>query len=104
MGKGFSKAKKQAKQLQEQLTKMQEDMKSLEVSGSAGNGLVEITLSGDKDIKKITIHPDCIDPEDAEGLQDLILVAFNDASAKIQDNSPTSILDGLSMGNLPFEI
>lgn len=104
MGKGYSKIKKQARQFQEQITKMQEDMKNIEVCGSAGNGLVNITLSGEKDIKNITIHPECIDPEDAEGLQDLILVAFNDAASKIQDNSPTSMLDGLSLDNLPFDM
>lgn len=102
MGSGYSKMKKQAKQFQDQLAKMQEDMQDLEVIGSAGNGLVEVTLSGEKELKKITINPECVDPEDIEGLQDLILVAFNDAASKIQDNSPTSMLDSLPLGNLPL--
>lgn len=102
MGSGFSKMKKQAKQFQDQLAKMQEDMQKLEVTGSAGNGLVEITLSGEKEIKKLSINPECVDPEDIEGLQDLIIVAFNDAAKKIEANSSGSPLDGLGMGNLPF--
>ena len=99
MGSGYSKMKKQAKQFQDQLAKMQEDMQKLEVTGSAGNGLVEITLSGEKEVKKVSIKPECVDPEDIEGLQDLILVAFKDAMQKIEDSNPAGSLDGL---NLPF--
>ncbi|QVL57376.1 MAG: YbaB/EbfC family nucleoid-associated protein [Simkaniaceae bacterium] len=102
MGSGYSKMKKQAKMFQEQMAKMQEDMQNLEVTGSAGNGLVQITLSGEKEIKKLTINPECVDPEDIEGLQDLIIVAFNDAAGKIEENSPSSGMGGLDMSSLPF--
>lgn len=102
MGSGYSKMKKQAKMFQEQMAKMQEDMQNLEVTGSAGNNLVQLTLSGEKEIKKLTIHPDCVDPEDIEGLQDLIIVAFNEAAAKIEENSPSSGMGGLDMSSLPF--
>ena len=84
------------------MAKMQEDMQNLEVTGSSGNGLVQITLSGEKEIKKLSINPECVDPEDIEGLQDLIIVAFNDASKKIEENSPSSGMGGLDIGNLPF--
>ncbi len=102
MGSGFSKMKKQAKQFQDQLAQMQEDMKNIEATGSAGNGLVEITLSGDKEVKKISIKPECVDPEDIEGLQDLIIAAFNDAAKKVEESSPGNGMDALGMGNLPF--
>ncbi|MCB1081637.1 MAG: YbaB/EbfC family nucleoid-associated protein [Chlamydiia bacterium] len=102
MGSGFSKMKKQAKMFQEQMAKMQEDMQKLEVTGSAGNGLVEITLSGEKEIKKLSIKPECVDPEDIEGLQDLIIVAFNDAAKKIEENSSNSSLGGIDLSSLPF--
>ena len=102
MGSGYSKMKKQAKMFQEQMAKMQEDMQNLEVTGSSGNGLVQITLSGEKEIKKLSINPECVDPEDIEGLQDLIIVAFNDASKKIEENSPSSGMGGLDIGNLLF--
>lgn len=90
MGSGFSKAKKQAKNLEEQMKKMQLEQEKLLVSGSAGNGLVLITLNGKKELQNITIHPDCIAPNDVEGLQDLILAAFRDASQKINKDSPLS--------------
>lgn len=90
MGSGFSKAKKQAKSLEEQMKKMQLEQEKLLVSGSAGNGLVLVTLNGKKELQNITIHPDCIVPNDVEGLQDLILAAFRDASQKINKDSPLS--------------
>jgi DNA-binding YbaB/EbfC family protein len=85
MGTGFSKQKKQAKMLQEQLGKMQEQMKTSEVIGEAGNGLVSITLNGDHDLLKIRIKKECVDPEDIEGLEDLIKEAYTKAAKQLKD-------------------
>lgn len=84
MGTGFSKKKKQARMLQEQLSSMQSKMQQTEVIGTAGNGLVTLTLSGEHELKNITIKPECVDKEDIEGLQDLIKAAYNDARTKLQ--------------------
>lgn len=84
MGSGFAKKKKQARLLQDQLSKMQSQMKETEVSGTAGNGLVTITLSGENDMKQIKIKPECVDPEDIEGLEDLIKAAYSDANKKLK--------------------
>lgn len=82
MGSGFSKMKKQARLMQEQMSQAQTKMESTQVEGSAGNGLVTVVLSGVKDLKKISIRPECL--TDAEGLQDLIIAAFEDASKKLE--------------------
>jgi len=87
MGTGFAKKKKQAKMLQAQLTQMQDKMQHTEITGSAGNGLVTLTLSGEYELKNIFIKPECVDPEDVDGLQDLIKAAYNDASKKLQAQS-----------------
>lgn len=97
MGSGFSKMKKQAKMLQQQFTQMQDEMKNLVVTGEAGNGLVTIEMNGDKEILKMKIKPECVDKEDVEGLEDLVIAAFKDAMSKIKEQSPES-----SMGGLPF--
>ncbi len=99
MGSGFSKMKKQARQLQDQLSKMQEEMKTLEVIGKAGNGLVEITLNGDKEVIKVKINPECVDLEDIEGLEDLVAAAFQDGHKQLADKSP---MGSDLLGNLPF--
>ncbi|MCH1430211.1 MAG: YbaB/EbfC family nucleoid-associated protein [Chlamydiales bacterium] len=110
MGSGFSKRKKQAKQLQQQFLEMQEELKNKEVVGSAGSGLVEITMNGEHEVKKVSIKTECIDPEDPEGLEDLVQAAFNDANKKLGDqgmpNMPdmdiNSLLGGLGGGASPF--
>lgn len=98
MGSGFSKMKKQAKLFGAQYEKMQEELRKLEASGSAGNGLVTIVLNGEHQIKSITIKPDCIRPDDPEGLQDLIIAAHNEAAHKIAAQSQ----QGNSGFQLPF--
>lgn len=87
MGSGFAKKKKEAREMQAQFGKMQNELKNIEVTGSAGNGLVTITLGGEQEMKQIKIKPECVDPEDVEGLQDLIKSAYNDASDKLQKES-----------------
>ena len=82
MGSGFSKMKKQARMMQEQMTQMRDKLQNTLVEGSAGNGLVTITMSGDREVKKVLIKPECV--TDVEGLQDLIAAAFADAAQKIE--------------------
>lgn len=90
MGTGFSKRKKEAKALQSQFTQMQGQLESSEAVGTAGNGLVTVTLNGTRDIKQLKIKPECVDPEDIEGLEDLIKAAFKDACQKL-DKSESSM-------------
>lgn len=101
MGSGFSKMKKQARMLQGQFSQMQENLQKIEEEGSAGGGLVKVLLNGENELKKITINPECVDPTDVEGLQDLILSAFKNAKEKLAKHQETQTpsLGGL---NLPF--
>ncbi len=91
MGSGFAKRKKQAKQFQQQFAQMQEQLNSVEITGEAGNGLVRIVLSGDHSMKEVVIQPNCVDPEDVEGLQDLIQAAYQDALEKLQKETSGGI-------------
>lgn len=88
MGSGFSKMKKQAKAMQDQMQQAKDQMEKIEVEGSAGNGLVKLTMNGEKKLKKIAIQPECIDPEDPAGLEDLIIAAHEDAIKKIEEENP----------------
>ena len=86
---------------QQQLSSMQEQytqqLEAMEATGSAGNGLVQITLSGNNEMKSIRIKPECVDPEDIDGLALLIKAAHNDAQAqlKAQAESGPSMAGGL---------
>ncbi len=101
MGSGFAKMKKQRRQMEEQLQLMQETMQNKSIEGQSGNGLVTVTLSGDKSLKSIKIKPECVDPEDVEGLEDLILAAFHNAAQKSEEDAPA--IPGMPPGlSLPF--
>lgn len=97
MGTGFSKKKKQAKKFQEQLMQMQSDLENLEVTGEAGNGLVKVTLGGDHEMKSIQIKPECVDPEDVEGMELLVKAAYQEALKQLQEKSSK----GLPGGSFP---
>lgn len=101
MGTGFLKKKKEMKKLQAQFEKMQTDVQQLEVTGEAANGLVRIVLTGEYRMKEVKINPECCDPKDVEGLQDLVRVAYNDAFNKIE--AKTKNMEGLPTGGgFPF--
>jgi len=93
MGTGFSKRKKQAKQMQQEFAKMQEKLLQTEVTGSDGGNLVQITLNGEGDLIKIQIDKACVDPDDVEGLESLIQIAHKNAQEKLKKESGGGLPD-----------
>jgi hypothetical protein len=76
---------KQAQQMQTKMAEVQERLAAMEVEGTAGAGLVTVTMSGKNDIKKVKIDPSLIDPNEAEVLEDLIVAAASDAKTKVDE-------------------
>ena len=76
---------KQVKKMQEQMMKAQEELGNQTVEGSAGGGVVTVTVNGHKQVKSIVIKPEAVDPDDVEMLQDLVLAAVNDALTKAEE-------------------
>ena len=70
---------KQVKKMQADMEKAQQEIEEKEFTSSAGGGVVEATINGKKEVVAIKIDPDVVDPEDVEMLQDLIMVAVNEA-------------------------
>ncbi len=91
MGSGFSKMKKQAKLMEQQLEAMRGELKNKQFIGSSGNGLVTVTLSGEKELLEVKIKPECVDVNDLEGLQDLIKAAYDTAYKQISDDPSGSL-------------
>jgi DNA-binding YbaB/EbfC family protein len=77
-GANMQQLMRQAQKLQEQMTKAQEDIDSREFSAQAGGGMVNVIVTGKKEIKAIEINPECVDPDDVEMLQDMIMAACNE--------------------------
>ena len=89
----------QAKKMQEQMVKAQEELENTEVVGKAGGEMVMVTMNGKKEIKSIKLDKTAVDPDDIEMLEDLIIVAIKDASAKAdelaKDKMPMGGMGGL---------
>ncbi len=89
----------QAKKMQEQMEKADEELASAEIVGKAGGDMVQVTMNGKKEIKSIKLSKAAVDPDDVEMLEDLIIVAINDATAKAdelaKDKSPLGGIGGL---------
>jgi nucleoid-associated protein EbfC len=85
-GGGFdlSQIMQQAQQMQQKLVEAQEELANTEVTGTSGGGLVTATVSGDSQLKSLSIDPKVVDPEDVETLSDLVVAAVRDASANAQ--------------------
>jgi hypothetical protein len=97
---------KQAQQMQENLRKAQEELARIEVTGSAGGGLVTVVMTCRHDVRRVTISPDLL-KDDKEVLEDLVVAAMNDAVRKAEQTSQERMA-GLTSGlnipglNLPF--
>ena len=88
----------QAQMMQKKLAKMQEELETAAVEGSAGGGAVKVTVTGKFVAKKVEIQPEAA--QDIDLLQDLVLTAYNDAVTKAQDLAQKK-LQAIGMGGMP---
>ncbi|WP_373291618.1 YbaB/EbfC family nucleoid-associated protein [Nocardia camponoti] len=94
----------QAQQMQQAVMAAQAELAESEVQGSAGNGLVQVTIKVSGEITALTIDPKVVDPADVDGLQDLIIGAVNDAMTNAQALAAERLgplSAGLGGGSLP---
>ncbi len=76
---------KQAQKMQKEMERVQEEVHQKTVEATAGGGAITVVVSGKKELVKIDIKPEVVDPEDVEMLQDLILAAVNEAIRKADE-------------------
>ena len=82
-GMNLNNLMKEAKKMQADMEKSQEELASKEFDASSGGGAVYVKVSGNKEVKEIVIKKDVVDPEDVEMLQDLIITCVNEALRKV---------------------
>ena len=94
---------KQAQKMQKQMEEATKELQEKEVTSSAGGGVVEVTVSGNREITKVKIDPEAVDPDDVEMLEDLIVAALNEALEKVdaESSSAMSKLTGGMGGGMP---
>ena len=84
-GMNINQLMKEAKKMQADMEKSQEELASKEFEATAGGGAVTVKVTGNKELKEITIKKEVVDPEDVEMLQDLLLTAINEALRKVDE-------------------
>jgi len=78
---------RQAQKMQEDMKKKQEELEQMEFTTTSGGGMVEVVISGKKEIRSISLKPEIVDPEDIEMLQDLMVAAVNEAIRSVEEKS-----------------
>ena len=102
-GMNQSSMMKQAQKMQQDLLKMQEEMQTKEYEATAGGGVVTAVVNGQKELLRISIDPEAVDPEDVEMLQDMVVAAVNEAMRKADAESAANmskLTGGLNLGGL----
>ena len=94
---------KQAQRMQRQMEEGQKELEAKEFTAAAGGGAVEVTVNGKKEILKVKLSEEVVDPEDIEMLQDLIMAAANEAMRQA-DEANSELMGKMTggLGGLPF--
>lgn len=82
---------KQAQEMQSRMAELQAQLAEVEMTGSSGGGLVQVTLNGKGDMRKVKIDRSLMVPDETEVLEDLILAAANDAKARVEAHVATEM-------------
>ena len=97
---------KQAQRMQRQMEESQKELETKEYTANAGGGAVSVTITGKKEVVKVSLDKEAIDPDDSEMLEDLIMAATNEALRMVEDASQEAMAKmtgGLGLpGGLPF--
>jgi len=81
--KNLGQMMKQAQQMQARMAELQARLDQIEVTGQSGGGLVQATLTGKGQLRRIKIDPSLVKPEEAEVIEDLVVAAVNDARQRV---------------------
>ncbi len=94
---------KQAKMMQKKMQQIQEEIKKMEFEASSGGGAVKVKVNGEQEVVEVKINSEMIDAEDFEMLEDMVMVAVNDAISQAKEESKkkmSSITGGMDIPGL----
>ncbi|EGQ23226.1 MULTISPECIES: YbaB/EbfC family nucleoid-associated protein [Sporosarcina] len=92
---------KQMQKMQKKMAEAQENLGEERMEGTAGGGMVKVIVSGHKEVLEVIIDPEAVDPEDVEILQDLIVIATNEAITKAEELTNSTMGQFTKGMNLP---
>lgn len=96
---------KQAQKMQQDFLRMQKELEEKEFTAKSGGGVVTAVVNGNKELTKLTIDPDAVDPDDVEMLEDLVIAAVNEALRMYEAESEATVnklTGGMNLGGLGF--
>ena len=99
--KNMNQMMKQVKKMQEDMMKAQEQLGTETIVGTAGGGVVSVSVNGHKQVISVVIKPEAVDPDDVDMLQDLVLTAVNDALTKADELANKNMSKFTGGMNLP---
>jgi len=103
MAKNMNALMKQAQQMQQKMATLQKELEARELETSSGGGMIKIRVNGKQEILEIKINPECVDPNDVETLEELMLTSVNQAVKESQDmvsKAMSKVTGGLSIPGL----
>lgn len=101
MGGNMQQLMKQAQKMQQDMAKLQEELGQREFEASVGGGMVKAVVSGKKELVSIKISPECVDPEDIDMLEDLVISAVNEALRTAEEtvsSEMSKLTGGMNLG------
>ena len=99
--KNLGQMMKQAQEMQAKMAEMQERLAEVEVTGASGGGMIQVTLNGKGEMRKVAIDPALMDPNEVAVLEDLIVAATNDAKVKVEAQAAQRMSELTGGLNLP---
>ena len=100
-GANMQQLMRQAHKMQQDMQRTQEELQSREFTATAGGGMVTAVVTGARELKTLSISPECVDPDDVEMLQDLVTAAVNEAlrsAAETTEREMSRITGGMGLG------
>ncbi len=100
---GMGNLQRMAMQMQQDMARVQQELETMTVEGSAGGGVVKATVTGKQELVGLAIDPSAVDPADVEMLQDLVMAAVNDAlkaAAQLAEQKMGAVTAGLRLPGL----
>ena len=92
---------KRIQQMQEEMTRVQQECEEAEYNASAGGGAIDVTVNGKHQLVSVKIQPDVVDPEDVEMLEDLLVAAVNEAMRKADEAADSEMGKNTGGMNIP---
>ena len=102
-GANMQQLARQAQKLQQQMTKMQEELDAREFEATSGGGMVTAKVNGKRELLALTIKPEAVDPDDVEMLEDMVMAAVNEAlrtAAETVEREMGKLTGGMGMHGL----